>query len=268
MFAIELHIPHTTTIFRSTPYRNRHRCCWLSSPSSGDGNVVVGYSGSTPGSQAFRWTQATGMIGLGDLAGGTFLSEARGISADGATIVGYSDSGTGGEAFRWAQATGMVGLGFLPTNLSYSFSAAYAASVDGTVIVGESTALDGQNPFRWTQATGMVDLGGGAGLALATSADGSVVAGQGGFGAFIWDATHGSRLLQNVLVTDYGLGNSLAGWSLQRVTGISADGSVMVGWGINPSGNYEAWIATVPEPSALVLGAIGLVVVILRRDRR
>ena len=35
---------------------------------SADGSVVVGQSRD----QAFRWTQATGMVGLGDLPGGIF----------------------------------------------------------------------------------------------------------------------------------------------------------------------------------------------------
>lgn len=86
---------------------------------SADGSVVVGYSnipnvnGGYGGYEAFRWTQATGMVGLGDLPGGIFDSKATGVSADGSVVVG---NGTGfyGTAFRWTQATGMVGLGYLP----------------------------------------------------------------------------------------------------------------------------------------------------------
>ncbi|MCP9472622.1 MAG: hypothetical protein NNA30_07820, partial [Nitrospira sp.] len=48
---------------------------------SADGAVVVGRSGSTLGHQAFRWTKATGMVGIGDLPGGDFFSEAAGVSA-------------------------------------------------------------------------------------------------------------------------------------------------------------------------------------------
>src|SRR5687767_11234917 len=61
---------------------------------SADGSVVVGSSdvatvlipGRPPISktraQAFRWTQASGMVGLGDLAGSPFDSRAAGVSAD------------------------------------------------------------------------------------------------------------------------------------------------------------------------------------------
>ena len=37
------------------------------------GSVVVGRSESTSGREAFRWTQETGMVGLGDLAGDFFI---------------------------------------------------------------------------------------------------------------------------------------------------------------------------------------------------
>jgi probable HAF family extracellular repeat protein len=225
---------------------------------SGDGSAVVGYSGSTPGTQAFRWTQSVGMTSLGDLPGGNFYSLASGISADGSTVVGYSDSGTGGEAFRWSQLTGMVGLGYLPgSSPNNTFSSAQAASADGSVIVGYSTSADGQEAFRWTQATGMLSLGIPS-LALATSADGSIIVGEAAFndgtdGAFIWDAANGMRHLSSALVED-GLSDSAPkGWYLRRATGISADGRVIVGWGVNPAGVYEPFVATIPEPSTILL---------------
>ena len=63
-----------------------------------------------------------------------------------------------------------------------------------------------------------------------------------GFEAFVWDATTGSSLRQ-VLVSQFGLGDSLRGWKLQAATAVSADGSVVVGYGMNPHGNREAWLA-------------------------
>jgi len=77
--------------------------------------------------------------------------------------------------------------------------------------------------------------------------------------AFIWDVTNGMRNLRSVLITDYGL--DLDGWTLGRAFGISANGESIVGWGINPDSNTEAWIAHVPEPSALtVFSNCGLMV--------
>jgi probable HAF family extracellular repeat protein len=43
---------------------------------SADGSVVVGQGLSASGSEAFRWTSGTGMVGLGDLPGGLFFSSA------------------------------------------------------------------------------------------------------------------------------------------------------------------------------------------------
>ncbi len=78
---------------------------------SADGQVVVGWSASSNGTEAFRWTEETGMTGLGDLPGGYFRSDAQAVSADGLVVVGGSVSSTGWEAYRWTEATGMVGLG-------------------------------------------------------------------------------------------------------------------------------------------------------------
>ena len=56
---------------------------------SGDGSVVVGISGGHSG-QAFRWTAADGMVGLGRPPG-DFYSYARGVNDDGSVVVGGSD---------------------------------------------------------------------------------------------------------------------------------------------------------------------------------
>ena len=66
--------------------------------------------------------------------------------------------------------------------------------------------------------------------------------------AFIWDAAHGMRSLESVLETDYGL--NLTGWNLQYASGITPDGSVIVGWGKNPAGRQEAFRALLAAPSA------------------
>lgn len=171
---------------------------------SGDGLVAVGASNSSPGNQAFRWTQGGGMVGLGDLTGGDFVSEAFGVSFDGAVVVGESTSGNGTrEAFRWTQAIGMVGLGDLPGG---SFrSSAKGVSGDGSIIVGYGT--------------------------LTNSAR-----------AFIWDEANQMRLLQDVLVNEYGLGAALTGWTLNEATAISSDGQYITGYATNPTGGTEGWL--------------------------
>ena len=63
----------------------------------------------------------------------------------------------------------------------------------------------------------------------------------------IWDAEHGMRELLLVLEGDYGL--DFSGWSL-FLTDMSADGRTFVGVGTNPSGDREAWIASMGAADA------------------
>ena len=126
-----------------------------------DGSVVVGTAGQSNSDlrQAFRWTRATGMVGLGTIAGYD-SSEAYDVSANGDVVVGSAWRTTQPwqeQAMRWTAAGGMQGLGFLAGT---DRSSAHAISGDGRVIVGYSIPrlnLDyqGASAFRWTEATGM-----------------------------------------------------------------------------------------------------------------
>lgn len=245
---------------------------------SADGSVVAGTSSSTPGSQAFRWTSETGMVGLGDLPGDDYHSEAHGISGDGSVIVGQGNNPTSsandGEAFRWTAEEGMVGLGYLADS-PHGWSDASAISTDGSTIVGETATDAGREAFRWTAEEEMVAIGdvpgeGVASGAFDVSGDGSVIVGwcteDPYLEAFIWDAANGIRKLSNVLTDDYGL--DLSGWRLYRAYGISDDGLTIVGYGSNPSGAREAYVAYLPEPGSVVVLAIGCVAAMGRRKHK
>jgi len=187
------------------------------------------------------------MMGLGDLPGGGFRSDAFGVSTDGSVVVGSATSVLGIQAYRWTAETGMVALGDLPGGLFDS--RARAISADGTVVVGESSSSLGAQAFRWTHESGMVGLGflSSAGSqfsqAEAVSRDGSVVVGI-SEEAFIWDHVNGMRSLKQVLINDFGL--DMTGWllerALERATGISSDGLVIVGIGSNPNFNASGWV--------------------------
>jgi probable HAF family extracellular repeat protein len=232
---------------------------------SSNGHVVVGFSASTASgnnSEAFRWTTTNGMAGLGALPGGTFRSRAWGVSADGSIIVGESSSANAGsnlEAFRWT-ASGMTGLGNFSGGLFHSI--AYAISADGNVIAGYSIPTSGYHAaFRWTATNGMTGLGNLPcdtwSIARATSGEGSVIVGDpqiaSGDCVFIWTATRGVRRLLDMLTNDYGL--NLTGWTLRSPTGVSQNGSVIVGWGINPAGQTEGWIADLTPALGIQRGA-------------
>lgn len=207
---------------------------------SNDGSIVVGSSGS----QAFRWSAGSGIVGLGDLAGGAFESTASDVSGNGSVVVGASTSTSGREAFRWSAGSGMVGLGDLAGGDYKSYAS--GVSGDGSVVVGYGTTATGIEAFRWTTGSGMVSLGDLAGenansfsqnsYAVGVSEDGSVVVGYGtsdsGQEAFRWTASGGM----------VGLGD-LAGGNFQSVAYDSSDdGSVVVGFGISASGYEEAFI--------------------------
>jgi len=63
--------------------------------------------------------------------------------------------------------------------------------------------------------------------------------------------SNGMQRLKDVLTNKYGL--NLSGWSLTDARGVSADGLTIVGWGKNLDGRFEAWIATIPEPTTIAL---------------
>lgn len=112
---------------------------------SADGLVVVGTStnGTTivsgniisPQEEAFRWTEAGGMVSVADwltaagvsLAGWTRLSHAASTNLDGSVVVGHGGSVNGLEAYiaRVGGASGLVGL----TDLSNSLASQVALQV-------------------------------------------------------------------------------------------------------------------------------------------
>ncbi|GMU34552.1 MAG: hypothetical protein AMXMBFR20_24240 [Planctomycetia bacterium] len=232
---------------------------------SADGSVVVGFSVSDlPNSEAFRWTAQGGMMGLG-----ISRSQAIDLSADGEVIAGHS--GSLRRPFRWTNATGAVSLG-LPSNGS---NAAFVEdlSADGSKIVGFSRKPTGEDQaFVWRDGFGYQDLGilpgDFASIAREVSDVGTRIVGasqgSGPQKAVIWDGANGLRNLREWLVSDFGL--NLTGWLLTDAFAISSDGNTIVGVGINPQGEQEAFRAVIPEPATafLTLAAIAM----LRPRRR
>jgi uncharacterized membrane protein len=254
---------------------------------SDDASAVVGAI-VDPGEysrQAMRWTQSTGVVPIGI---GNLKSAATAISGDGKVIVGRAGALSpyaGDRAFRWTENGGAT---FLASLIPNGPNVPTGVSNDGSVIVGSALGLNGYLAYRWTSDmdTVALDLPGGytQSAAADVTADGRVVVGQlivsdqsliGGFyggsdppidywnaapaltaansKAMIWDATHGTRLLQDVLADDNGLANQLKGWTLVSASAISGDGNVIAGVGVNPLGNFQGWVATIPEPSTVAL---------------
>lgn len=239
---------------------------------SADGSVVVGQS-STTGGSAFRWTSTGGMIGLGHAPGVITSDIANAVSADGAVIVGNGASSRGREAFRWTEEGGLAGLGDLPGGAYLSW--ANDTSSDGSIVVGWSSSELAyfNEAYRWTSSGGMVGLGAlpsgtPSSRAYGISGDGSVIVGVSSSvpyqEAFVWDDTNGMRSLSSILTNELGL--DLTGWTLEEARDVSADGLTIVGWGINPAGATEAWVAHIPEPTTAL--PLLFVALLARRTRR
>lgn len=234
---------------------------------SADGKVVVGDSDYDKANgiddrRAFRWVEGgTGgdaanpqMYALGTL-GGQF-STANGVSADGTVIVGDSDNGMGSIlAYRWTEGTGMIALPGLGGNNSQ----ARAISADGSTIVGqaEDAALIA-NAYRWREDTGMESLGILAGhdwsRADAVSGDGSVAVGTsyatGTSTAFRWSEDTKMQSVSNWLAA----GKVTAPhWVDSEATGVSADGTVVVGNSAGADGVWHPYIARVTPTTAGVI---------------
>ncbi len=93
------------------------------------------------------------MVGLGDLAGGIFDSEALAVSADGSVLVGFGTSASGQVAFIWDQTNSMRNLRDVLVNdfsldlTGWTLSRATGISADGLTIVGR-----GNNPSGFDEA--------------------------------------------------------------------------------------------------------------------
>jgi probable HAF family extracellular repeat protein len=221
--------------------------------------VTVGFSQRPQdghGYNAWRWTPATGMVDLGDLPGGDPHGIANDVSADGSVVVGASSSFAGNEGFVWRPATGMVAIGDLPGG--FFGSSAEGVSADGSVIVGYGTGPAGSEAIRIVAGimVGLGDLPGGnfSSSATAVSAGGNVVVGTGsseqGYEAFLWTPSLGMVRLQQFLL-DRGV-TEVAGWVLQFVGGVSADGRTIVGNGVNPDFEFEGWVAKIDLGGAIL----------------
>jgi len=205
---------------------------------SADGTTVVGWSrGSDPGipfqvsHEAFRWTQADGMVGLGDVDSAFVYSRGVAVSADGQIIVGSASLGAGDRdivAFRWTPTTGIASL--INPDGQTAPMRAFGMSSDGSTVVGVFNPITGGTTgARWTASEGVVPIGSlpnslGFPDAFATgaSATGSAISGQ-SLGAFVqptfWSPAAG-------LV---GLGDVPGGIEYALGWNISADGSTVVG---------------------------------------
>ncbi len=243
-----------------------------------NGTVITGFDGLDffDNSTMFRWTPGGGEQALGDLPGGASFSNGTPVSNDGSVIGGYGSDALGHRPVTWTESGNFQVLATVPGGTGRG--RVIGVSHDGTAAVGEAQVGAPFLPARWAggaaQLLGTPPVGYTVGNAFGSNADGSKVVGiwrETEFSdelesvAFIWDPVNGARLLEDALLADHGL--SLPGWTLNMVTDITPDGLTMVGYGLNPAGDFEAYKVTVPEPLFAGL-AMPAALLLLRARRR
>ena len=237
---------------------------------SNDGSIVVGVSiDERRVRQPVVWDPFTGAVTLLDKLPGRSGGQANRISADGRVIVGSLFGGTSGpdQIVTWVDGVPeAVDVG-LPDGFR-SFLIA-GLSPEGKVVTGSAEPIDFDpftNPIQpaiWRDGEGVILLDTVAGpggirlnedRVLATSENGRRMVGtlgapvSGGlFGAAIWFEDGSVRVLQDWLVNEFGLVEAGEWRALLEATSISDNGTVIVGYGINPLGIKEAWRVTLPS---------------------
>lgn len=208
---------------------------------SADGKVIIGYGTTESGEQAFRWTESTGMVSLGNLPDSSFKkSWTNGVSANGKVIVGYGDPvGSGWNTYKgfiWTDTSGMAEIGSLDGSTR---SVAHGVSADGLIVVGDG----GPEAFRWEKETGTEGLGAlpnrTHSRAIDISHDGSVVIGQ-SYTLPAWNDEDGFILTSDGNMQSM---SSLTGGKYCMVLAVSPDGSVIAGT-TNSLSTYPAFFWT------------------------
>lgn len=219
------------------------------------GDIVIGRSSATitSGIKAIEWTDLdmTVLPELGPCSPSYLNHGSRGwgISGDGTVVVGEASTGWGCNfrAVQWVDDR-------ITQLIAGSGSRARAVSADGSVIVGRVSSNVG---LYWHIDDGVTHLKAPSSVqfsidALSVSADGEVVVGTSNGQATIWRDAH-PRWIKPML---HGLGvEEVEGWTLEEATGVSADGTVIAGWGTDPQGNERAWRVILPLESASLPGS-------------
>jgi uncharacterized membrane protein len=220
-----------------------------------DGQTVVGnLQFGTEGTVAFM-RLSVGAVILLLPAEGDSSSSAQGITSDATLVAGSSARFEGPPPNPAFFSRACVWSGFEPTFLNplagSSISHANAISADGSVVVGfgaEAGEFTPTTAVRWVGGEPQALAPGEFSNALDVSADGQVVVGEAFAGAFVWDPERGRREIRQVLVA---AGVDLDGIALVAARSVSADGSVIVGWGLDLKTSSEiAWRAILPTMPA------------------
>lgn len=247
---------------------------------SGDGEIVTGFywrPGQPDGSaHATSWKEGSGITDLGSDGNS---SSGRAANYDGSVIVGWDEHPSFGNRRPAVWVNGFKTV-FTPDNDGPSELT--AANADGTIVVGSDFNFVGnhEDAAIWRNVGGnwvVQNLGslpgtqvGGLGIASDVTADGSMVVGYNRLNfnfltstGTVWTASTGL-----ISATQWLANNGVVlpdGFLVQDFSAISADGSTIVGNGLDANFESQAFLIRIPEPSGL--GLLGLTLPLWVRRR-
>jgi len=208
-----------------------------------DGKTVVGVGGPTG---AWKWAEETGIISLPCKR---CMLGAEAVSADGSVVFGSEFLDDEGVVVRW-DAKGDANRYVNPEGVK--LASIKAVTPDGTLAVGffvfdipHGHSTKPEEAVMWLSPTKMVSLGylhGTGTRALAVNSDGSVVVGVGGGAlptAFRWTKETGMQTVSEWIAS---AGGKRPESEPRDATGVSADGSRVVG----TLRNGNPYVAIVP----------------------
>lgn len=216
---------------------------------SADGSIVVGKGWNGTQNEAVRWVSGGPATAMGTLPGSTFGSFALVVTQDGSVAFGFSYDTADLQAVRFEAGGGVTPLGDIPgPRFHADRSTVREASADAQFLAGTGHDELFNEAVRWTPWEALPRSLGALGSSATPngiSDDGRVVVGDAGSRPFIWDAVHGMRDLETVLVDDYGV--DLSAWfRLWSVRGLSGDGRTLLGGGTLLGGPGQGWILRLP----------------------
>jgi VCBS repeat-containing protein len=192
--------------------------------------------------------QIASIVGLGALpqenVEGYASSAAADVSADGGVVVGASYGRPSGP-FIWTPNEGLLPLGEDASLFSHQVT---AVSADGLVVAGFASSAEGQRGFLWTSLDGYLALPPDTQV-HDVSADGSIAVGFRQYYTPTFDLITEPIRRTAAGVTTLAIP---AGFIETRATGISSDGSTIIGYGMDSTYTIHAVVWPVSGPPILL----------------
>ncbi|MDP7128349.1 MAG: T9SS type A sorting domain-containing protein [Candidatus Marinimicrobia bacterium] len=217
---------------------------------SSDGSTAVGMGWINCSTEAFYWTESSGIVGLGQYGGNS--EKAQAVSGNGNLIGGWNQSSSGSRRSCIWDIQGNIT--FIGSPGGSETGEVTAITNDGSVVVGFGSGTGGNHTegYIWTEEDGMTGLGVPTNNAMFNRSaaldvsENNIAIGQylyqgmTQYKACIYTEETGEFVNLQSYLTESGM-EGLGDWDLMRGLAISDDGTVMAGFGNGPNG-FGGWI--------------------------